>query len=150
MASSAFEQAANAIKTYFDLEFAAESFVLQFDNLHESLGRYSVEVGIAPVEDTPKQGSMLELDTKVEIRFYDLWTDEIDPTTAVDPRRITGFAERFRECVRLASRSTPGSQELWFFDIERLWYPNDPTGNKSRFHALVRCVGNNNNLIETV
>lgn len=149
MASSAFEQAADAIKEEFDLEFAPEHFVLDYDNLHESLGRDGVYAGIAPTEDEAQRDKRLVQSTWVEVRFYDLWTDEIEPTTAIDPRRITQFAERFRDVIRRANDNTAGTSALWFFDVDRIQYPNDPTGNKSRFVATIRCMGNNNNLIET-
>lgn len=149
MAGSAYEVVATALKTIIDAEFAAEGFTAIYDNLHESLGRFRVDIGIAPTEDTVNGRDALVQETWVEVRFYNFWTDEISPDTVVDPRVIAAYAERFRDAVRRAKASDPGTGQVWYFDIRRITYPNDPTGNKSRFHATVRAFGNNAALLET-
>lgn len=147
--ASAYENVAASLKTIIDAEFAPEGFVAVLDNLHESLGRSRVEIGIAPVEDIVRDTDSLVQETIVEVRFYDFWVQEISPTTAVDPSRITGFADRFRAAIRVYNKQRLGTGRTWYFDIRRVAYPNDPTGNKTRFHATVRGLGNNTGLVET-
>jgi hypothetical protein len=148
--TSAYEVVATAIKTIFEDEFSEEQFVMIFDNLHESLGRSRVDVGIAPDEDVVSPANALVQETWVEVRFYDLWKQEISPETQVNPVRITNFAERFRDALRRQQATDPGTGQVWFFDVRRIRYPNDPTGNKTRFVASIRAYGNNANLVETV
>ncbi len=147
--TSPYEVIATALKTIIDTEFADLGLVATHDNLHESLGRTRRECGIAPVEDAVPMSSGLSLETTVEVRFFDFWTQEISPHTAVDPRIIANYAERFRRAVHTASANDVGTGVMWFFDVRRVQYMNDPTGNKTRFHALVRGFGNNSALVET-
>lgn len=147
--ASPFETIATAVKIVFDAEFATEGFSMIFDNLHQSLGRYRVDVGIAPDYDAPMSSGAIVQETWVIVKFYDLWTDEISPDTVVNPVRITAFAERFRDALRRAQASDPGTGQVWYFDVRRVSYPDDPTGNKTRFEAQIRAFGNNSNLIET-
>lgn len=150
MAGSPYETAATIIKTVIDTEFAPEHISAIHDNLHESLGRHRVAVGIAPVEETARSGNAIVQDTMIEVKFYDLWTNEIDPETVVNPFKITAYAERLRSSLGRTRASTPGTGEVWYFDVLRVAYPNDPTGNKTRFVATIRAVGNNSGVVETI
>lgn len=149
LASSPFEAVATAVKAVFDSEFAAEGYTMVFDKLHESLGMQRVEVGIAPTEDVVNERNNIVQETWVEVRFYDLWKREIDPKTQVNPVRITAFAERLRDALRRARATDPGTNQVWYFDVRRVTYPDDPTGNKSRFHMTIRAYGHNSGLVET-
>jgi hypothetical protein len=147
--TSAYEVAATAIKTVIDTEFAPEGISAIFDNLHDAQGRYRVAVGIAPEEDSAMSGNALVNATFIVVKFFDLWTDEIDPDTVVNPVKIATYAERFRRALLSAKATDPSTQQVWYFDVQRIRYPNDPTGNKSRFVASIRCLGNNAGLVET-
>lgn len=147
--ASAFETVAEAIIAVFNAEFAAEGYTMIPDRLHESLGRRRVDVGISPEDDTPQMRDRLAEDSRVLVQFYGLWTDEIDPTTQVNPYAITAIADRFKNALRQAQRDFLGTGQVWYFDVDRTTYPNDPTGNKSRFHMEILVRGNNSNLIET-
>lgn len=135
----------------FNAEFAPEGFTMIPDKIHESLGLERVEVGIAPVEDVVMDRNAIVQETWVEVRFYDLWSKEwgASPDIQVDPRRITGFAERFRSALRRTKATDPGTSSVWYFDVRRTAYPDDPTGNKSRFHMTIRAYGNNAGLVES-
>lgn len=148
--SSPFSIAATAIKTVFDAEFAPEGFTMIFDKLHESLGRNRVEVGIAPVEDVVNERLSIMQETYLEIRFYGLWRQEITPTTQVDPTEITEYAERLKDALRATRATDPATNKVWYFDVRRTTYPDDPTGNKTRFHMTVRAFGNNAGLVESI
>ncbi len=150
MANSAFEEMATAIIAVFNAEFAAEGWVMIPDNLHASLGRHRVDVGIAPIEDVPMSNDNVVQETWAEVKFYGLWKQEIKPDTMVNPFTVTGYAERFRSALRVATVHSPGTGQVWFFDVRRTKYPNDPTGNKSRFVMTIRAYGNNSALVETV
>lgn len=149
MPDSPYFAVATSLKTIIEAEFAPESFTAIFDNLHESLGRNRVDIGISPVEDTVRGNNNIVQETYVEVKFYDLWTQEISPDTVVNPTRITDFAERFRKKVKSTRATQPHTGQVWYFDVQRIQYPNDPTGNKTRFVALIRAIGNNSGLVET-
>lgn len=149
MADSPFETAATVIMQVFDNEFDPEGFKMIPDKLHEALGRNRVAAGIAPVEDVTSSDNANVQETFIEVRLYDLWTDEIDPETQVNPFRITAFAERLRNALRVTKATDVGTGDVWFFDVRRTQYPDDPTGNKSRFHMTIRAFGNNATLVET-
>lgn len=147
--ASTYETVATALQQIIATEFSAEGFTAIRDNLHESLGRERVDIGIAPIEDYPRETNEIMEETYVEIRFYDLWTQEISPDTVVDPARITGFAQRLKDAIRVSQATDPGTGQVWFFNVRRTVYGNDPTGNKTRFHMTVRAFGNNPALVET-
>lgn len=150
MADSSYEDIALTLKDIIEEEFSAEGFTVILDNLHESLGRKRVDIGIAPVEDVVMPSNNIVQHTTVEVRFFDLWKQEISPETLVNPSRIAGFAERFRKAIRESDgRTDPATGQTWFFQLVRIGYPNDPTGNKTRFVATIRGWGNNNALFET-
>lgn len=149
MADSPYEAVATAIKAAIDAEFAPEHITAIHDNIHESLGQDRVAVGIAPMEDMVQTGNGVVQETWAEVRFYTIWDPKIDPTTVVNPFKITAYAERFRNALRTLSATTPGTGQVWYFDVRRVTYPNDPTGNKTRFVATVRAFGNNSGLVET-
>jgi hypothetical protein len=147
--ASPFSTAAASIKQIFDTEFSAQGYVMTFDKLHEALGRDRVEVGIAPLRDVVNDRNALVQETFMEVRFYDLWRQEIDPTTQVDPTQITEYAERLRNALRNARATVIGTDQVWYFTVLSTEYPDDPTGNKTRFHMTVRAYGNNADLVET-
>lgn len=149
MAASPYEAVAAAIKSAIDTEFAPEHVTAIHDNIHESLGIKRVAVGIAPSEDVVMGSDNVVQETWIEVRFYDIWDPQINPEQSVNPLKIAAYAERFRRAMRDLSRTIAGTDQVWYFDVRRVTYPNDPTGNKTRFHATVRAYGNNSGLVET-
>jgi hypothetical protein len=146
---SQYSDIAGRLKTIIETEFAAEGYTVVLDNLHGSLGRYRVDIGIAPERESEMVNDALVLDMQLRVKFYHLWTDEIDPDTRVNPTQITDFAERFRRAVRAANSQQWGSGSVWYFNIREIVYPDDPTGNKSRFEAVIVAKGNNSGIVET-
>jgi hypothetical protein len=147
--TSAYLTVATALQQIIATEFADEGFTAIRDNQHESLGRTRVDIGIAPAEDYPAEDIEVTQETYLEIRFYDLWTQEITPETVVDPARIAGFAERLKKAIFASTATDPGTDEVWYFSVKRTTYANDPTGNKTRFHMVIKAFGNNAGLVET-
>lgn len=146
---SPFATIAAGIKDAFEAEFAPEQLTMRYDNLHGANGQKRVEVGIAPAEDVPNARNMVALESYVEVKFYDIYKDSRSPDTQVDPRKITEYAERFRRCLQNAGVRDVATSDVWYFDVMRIRYPNDPTGNKTRFVATIRAFGNNSGLVET-
>jgi hypothetical protein len=147
--SSTYETVATALIGIINTEFAAEGFTAIRDNLHDSLGRTRVDIGVAPSEDVVMSGNSIVQETWLDVKFLNFWDETIAPDTVIDPAVITGYAERFRTALRIYNTTAPHTGRTWYFDVRRIAYPNDPTGNKSRFVATIRAYGNNAGLIES-
>lgn len=140
--------AAEGLKAIIDVEFADELIVATHDKLHESMGLEGIEVGISPTDQVPLSSNANVLDTGLFVQFYGLWEKMVDPTQQVDPRLVTGWADRFRRRVESTQAGAAGSSEVWYYEVLRVEYPDDPTGNKSRFNAYVRARGDNTALTQ--
>jgi hypothetical protein len=141
---------ATALQSIIETEFSDEGFKVQFDRLHESLGLNRVDIGVSPEEWYARGGDRNTKDTVVLVQFYDLWDKKVDPEQTVNPTRITGFADRFERAVQRQQIDFPGSTDVWYLNVDRVAFPNDPTGNKTRFHATVRATGDNHAILETM
>lgn len=143
-----YSEIAGIIETAIRAEFddLLPYLAVEHDRIHESLGTDGrTYVGISPEDEFP---SNIELGIEVLIQFYGPWNADVNPHQTVDPRAITNKAERLRQALQeVRTVGTPG---VWFFDIGRTTYPNDPTGNKTRFELTVTGTGNNTGLVETI
>jgi hypothetical protein len=142
-----YTQLANAIETALVAEFSDIAY-LQFhhDRLHESLGADGItHVAVSPEMDTAERAGTLA--HQVYIQFYGPFVAETNPHQEADPREITTKAERARQALQ--DIRTLGLPEMWFFDVMEIAYPNDATGNKTRFEMTIRAWGNDTGLVET-
>lgn len=146
--ASPYAQAANALKTIIDAEWAAEGWTAIHDNLHPAIGQEGVRIGIAPEEEAARSGNYVQNDITITVKFYLRWDADVDYTKRIDPRTISEHALRFREACRRAS--DPNTAKLWYFNVQRIRYPNDPVGNKTRFEADIVAYGSNPSFVETV
>ncbi|MBA3240087.1 MAG: hypothetical protein H0T60_02580 [Acidobacteria bacterium] len=148
--ASGYEEAATALKGIIDGAFTVEGLTANHDKLHESLGYRRPELGISPLREDPLSGNMAVSTHHLFVQFYDSWDKKVDNEQQVNPFRIVQFAERFK--VALQNQQHPfsgGTDRLWYFDVESITYPDDPTGNKTRFEATIRAFGRNSALVET-
>ena len=145
---SAYADVADALKTIIDAEYAAEGWTAIHDNLHPAQGQSGVRIGIAPEEESGRAGNVIQNDISLTVKFYRRWDSDVDIHKKIDPREITGYAERFKKAVRLYNG--PNTARLWYFNLVRIRYPSDPVGNKSRFEADLVAYGNNAAFVETV
>lgn len=145
--SDPYSQMAAAIETAVLTEFDDEQYMtVVHDRLHESLGSDGTTwVGISP-EDEPSGG--IDMTIVALVQFYGAFVPDVNPEQRVDPRAVTNKAERLRQA--LGEVRTIGTPEVWFFDITGTRYPNDATGNKTRFEMTVVGRGQNSGfLVET-
>ncbi len=147
MSTSPYAEVADVLKTIIDAEWSVEGWTAIHDNLHAGIGLEGTRIGIAPEDETPRGGRMVQTDIAITVKFYRRWDDTVNYTKKVDPRQIAEHAERFRKAIR--EYSGPHSGKVWYFNLVRLRYPNDPTGNKTRFEADLVAYGNNTALLET-
>lgn len=139
--------AAGAVETIVNSTFAPEGVVAVHDKPHEALGYNGVVCGIYPDFDQPNSRTTVAEEAYIVVRYLDQWDKEVDPAQAVDPRIITEKAFRLKRAIKTANVHLGGN--MWFFNVERTDYPDDPTGNKTRFQMLIRAWGNNPALAET-
>jgi hypothetical protein len=66
----------------------------------------------------------------------------------VNPFPITDMADRLRRAVESAAASVTGTPEVWYFKVDATEYPDDPTGNKTRFEMTVTAFGDNTGLTQ--
>jgi len=147
--TSSYEEVYVVLESIINTEFAPEGFTAQKDKLHDSVGHKGTRIAIYPEDDLVNPGNMLVQDSTVTLQFYNQYTLKVDPNQAVDPSVITNYAERFRRRLEFVNMPGTGSARVWFFDLTRIAYPDDPTGNKTRFIATIRAKGNNAGLSET-
>lgn len=139
---------AAALKQIIDTEFAPELITAKHDKLHESRGWEGTEVGIYPERKRNMMGKGNVRELLLKVQFYGLWDKQIDPTQTIDPSIVTGFADRFERAVEGQQATFVGTDDVWFFLVDEIAFPDDPTGNKTRFEASIRAFGDNTALTQ--
>lgn len=127
-------------------EFTAEGLSVLDDRLDESLGTDGDIAAVYPEAEAPGEG-MVDQVFLIGVQVFMRYDLQVDPRQRVDPAKIEGWAHRFQRALR--GNSSPGTQNAWWFNLARLDYPNDPTGNKTRFVAMLEGHGPSASLAET-
>jgi hypothetical protein len=149
MAVTAPETAARArLIAILEAEFAPEEVEIRSDKLNESLAIDKPLGGVYPGVSTENPRVGVVLDTTVYVQLFRQWDNAIDATQTVDPADIEEWAERLRRACQ-ADLANPGDQHMWYFRIQRIDFPDDPSGNKSRLLATVNVNAENSGLVET-
>lgn len=141
--------AATAIETILVSEFADQSPAVFHDKLHESVGHLGPAIGIYPERESPANDDANQQITDLIVQYLGYYDLQIDPDQTVDPRVIADLAHRFRVAFYAYEKANPGTDDVWFMQVREITYPDDPTGNKSRFVARIRCWGQNAALVES-
>jgi hypothetical protein len=149
--TSAYEQAANQLKTIIDTCYTADGFTAEHDELHEAVGMNGTRIGIAPDErgDIVSPGNGLVQETYIMVRFQGKYNLQVNPDQSVDPRLVANYAERLRRAIQDANYPQAGTDQKWYYLIVDTRYPRDATGNKTRFFMLLKAFGNNTGVVET-
>lgn len=143
----AYAEIAATLESILTSEFAADGFDIRHDRVHESLGHEGAVIGISIDSQGPTPDDYYVMDTAAIVQVYDRYTLDVDPNQRVDPRNIAAKGERFMNAVRQYNVNSTGN--LWYFNVVGIEYPNDPTGNKTRFEAAIIAKSNNPALTET-
>lgn len=140
-------QARKGLIKLLKTEFAVEKIPVKGDKLHGSIGFEGAQIGVYPVRTSPWARDQLVADMEIAVQFFGKYDLKVDPLQVVDPTKIESFAERFRGALQegVSGRNA----EVWYFNLVRLVYPPDPTGNITRFVATLVAYGNNSALLET-
>src|SRR2546427_537113 len=130
-------KAREAIIEFINKEFKTEGFVARDDKLSPSLGADGTYIGVSPVRRIPWSKDYQVNRYEILIQFYGRYQKEVNPTQSVSPKLIEEYADRF--CKIFEGNKATLSGAVWFFTLERLLYPPDPTGNSTRFEAHLVC-----------
>jgi hypothetical protein len=115
--------------------------------LHASTGDLGPLMATSPEETIPNRRDQLVLETTILVQFFGTWQKEIDNMNIIDPAWIEAQAEAFRLAIQ--PEQSQNQSDLWYLAVTRLRYPPDPTGQKTRFEALVLARSNNTAVVET-
>ena len=146
--ADAYYEASLALKQIIDAEFVGEAWAADQDKLHESMGWDGRVAGISPIRQGKNSRNANVKETYILVQLYDIWDKEISPNTQVNPTAISGFADRFERALETYQQSSVKTNAVWYFEVDSLEYPDDPTGNKSRFHATIKVTGDNSALTQ--
>jgi hypothetical protein len=128
-------------------EFTADGFLITGDKLHKSLGHDGqTRIGVSPIQEIPWQKDNNVALISLLVQFYGAWEARIDPELQVDPDAVEVYAERFK---RRLQGNDPDVATAWYFNLADIVYPEDPTGNITRFEAKVTTYGTNTSLVAT-
>jgi hypothetical protein len=83
----------------------------------------------------------------VLVQVFGLWEKEVDNEKVIDPAPVEALARAFAREIQ--ARQTGALPELWYIELERVGFPNDPTGQKTRFDAIVMGRAENPGVVET-
>lgn len=131
-----------------ETEFASDGLEVRSDKLNDSLGLNGNIAGVYPGTAIGKRGQEIVQETAVFIQIFRKWDKEVNPNQTVDPADIEEWAERLRRAARV-DNETGGGAQLWFYEIQKIEYPPDPTGNVTRLLATVLARSQNSSVVET-
>lgn len=141
-------EARQALMAAVETEFTPEKMSVLDDRLHGSLGEQGPIAGCYPDHSIATRGQKLINEYFIIVQVFSRWEKVVDRAQTVSPAKIEEWAERFRRSIQ--SGVDPRTSRVWYFDLERIRYNPDPTGNITRFEATVIARGNNSALIETI
>lgn len=127
------------VKELFDAEFDAEGFAVENDKIGRSAGMEiasGARAACSPERAQPQAARMNVLEVPVVLQLYLAYEAEPDETIVVDPAVIEGYGDRIRRMFN-GEASTGLDDDLWYLQLSRIEYPDDPTGNKSRLEAYI-------------
>lgn len=133
-------------------EFAAEGFEFKDDKLHGAIKLEPGQAvgGVYPERAAARPNQTIVQETYVIVQLFGYWKREISPETVASPTQVEEWAERIRRRTHLAQANTPGQANRWFYEVQEVRYPPDPTGNITRLSATVRAFSDNTAVVETV
>lgn len=137
--------AREALITALTNEFRPEQFAVKDDKLHGSVGDSGTTIGVYPLKSQVSSKDAQMAEYTLVVQFYGAYKLETNPRQLVSPKAIEEYAERFRKKIKAGIDPRTGA--VWYFELIVIDYPDDPTGNKTRFEAHVLARGNNTSLI---
>lgn len=138
--------ARQALISMLEAEFAAEGYPVKDDKLHGSVGAWGPVIAVYPDRSMTSGANAFVNEMRLVVQFYDAFERKVDPNQEVSPSIIEGYADRFRNALRTRNPD-PNVGAAWYFMLDQIVFPPDPTGNITRFEAHLTVRGNNGALI---
>lgn len=143
-------EACGAVRTVLQTVYAAEiaaGWVVADDRLLRAHGKdYAADIGHLAVyqeAERPNPRRRIELVTTVRVQCYLGFEAEPNEEIVRDPNVIGAYAGRLRAALEGDGSNGTGANASWFLRMGDVEYPPDPTGNITRFEALIEHVGEN-------
>lgn len=139
--SSPATTARSTLMSILETEFGSDNFAVRADRLDNSLGFDGAVIGVSPVREVVNATNRTELQTTLQVQLFGAWSQETDPYEIVDPTAVEGWADRLRRAIGAYQQT--GTTDVWWFQLDRIEYSDDPTGNCTRFTATIMARGQN-------
>lgn len=140
----------NAIKAVVEdahPDLIADGMPVRNDKLHPSLGHSGPVAAIYPTGERAHSESGVTNAMQIVVQMFLRYDLEVDPEQTVDPAIVEQRAFQFQQAVQRAA--SPRNQGVWFYNVVDIDYPDDPTGNKTRYVATLEGFGDRPTLVET-
>lgn len=142
----------NMLLNLMEEEFAPEGVSVRDDKLLEATGEQEAVAGVYPDYSEPwtndRQVQRTVVVVQMHNRFDPAWIDA--PDERISPATIESWADRLRRKIKSIDGIPSGANpDGWFFLVERTLFPDDPTGNKTRFNMVITGFSANASLVET-
>lgn len=122
--------------------YTAEGWTAQPDKLLQAAGRDGTTRLAVYQEDTSAVPNRRELlGVRLVFQLYMGFNPEPDEHLQIDPRIVGELAARFRD--EYVPTQPAGDDDLYYFRVDRISYPDDPTGNKTRAEVFITAFGPN-------
>jgi hypothetical protein len=144
--AAAITELRQSIKASITTEFAAEGLIVLDDKLHDAMGTEKNIAAVFP-EGERMDSSGIVSRFVVSAQVFMRWDPQIDPAQIVDPGIIEGWAWRLQR--RMLADSNVNGANVSYYIVSEVLYPDDPTGNKTRFVLTAVGFGHNPSAAET-
>lgn len=147
MPGAAITEFREAVKALVTAEFTAEGFPVKSDKLADSVGHDGPMAAVYPEREAPGESGVSQA-MLVVVQVYNRYELNVDEYQTVDPAVIEGWAWRLLRSFK--GNSSPSTNKVWWFNVAMIEYPDDPTGNKTRFLMHIEGHAPNAQLEETI
>lgn len=135
-------QARQALLSLMQAEFAGDGVAFKDDKLHGSVGHNGSAIGCYPERSVAYSRDRLVNEMHFVVQFYGKYDLRVDPNQTVSPSAVEGYADRFRSAMKSRNPDV-NDAAVWYFNLDQIVFPPDPTGNITRFEAHLTAYGNN-------
>lgn len=130
------------VKSVIEAAFSAEGWTVESTKLLRAAGRDGRNrVATSPLDSPEDSRVVVQLNVRVLLQVYLAFDDDLDENRVVDPSVIEGYADRIR--TAMGAGSAGSGNDLWGLRVQRIDFPDDPTGHKTRLEATILGYGNN-------
>lgn len=128
------------VKEIVEAVYSTEGWTAGDDRFGRSKGKDlatdQAAISVTPDYERERPAKAYLLDLGITVQFYLGFAAEPDENIERDSTVIEGYADRFRAAFAGAGARVDDG-DAWYLRLTSIEYPVDPTGNKTRFEALI-------------